>query len=1536
MQTGSSPERHEPREFGSDEHFDQVSDAGRSEPDYDCDLGQTSSGTDGRATAGGRNSLLLLDEEREELERTARLASQELEVAKRRERRVRQCEAVSQGFLAEAALREVEAQHATDAWHRVEETLSDELQELEKEAALIREIGGAEDAALNEVVEEVRVVKSKVDEVAKLQKEVLDEVSEREIEAITRQIEFEESTAKASEEDEEEVEEPELEPESEPSNTSKLPNSIARGDNVTAEGDNTGVGRRTGGKKPKRVTSRSAIAHSIARRERAADRMDTVDDKTVDLLNGARARGKNRMLSRVARLQNDLKGIPSQEKAALDELQLLIAEEKIKHSEDEALILQRIRDIAKQKRDRNDAVRRGIAADAKKHQGRAYRATRGRGKAEHTAKRPGEPDSDSSEDSSSCSTASDEAAGDTSESHVVNGRAKHSRRRRSSVVGIPGFTPTNLSKNGLLAKPIDYDVDDFTTEDWGIVVERLARKRDELLKKVQRKARRDDRKDERAHTLAESALRRVHDARRGAAQAKKRVLEDVLQYAPDTAEERRARAQRKLKELQASEELDEATMQQEKKELANLEAAARADRNARRAHVDTLTTAYADEIKQLRAAKSKKHVIDASARRIPLETPGNVRKAAKPSQSGGTQQKTSGEDGLGYDIDPYRPNGPQGGNFGQGMRFGKAQQGYDGDWDGLPAYGSVETGRRHVFLSEQKGDAAWELFLAERARVREALRVKREAFADARAAEELERSLSWREWLRLQRLENLREERERLKRLRELAGKQAKWRDQLLARLRGKEEREMEEKRRLQQAIADRQIRVDRFLRGRQQAADRAKEEKMQTLHERTRRMQQREREAELRLVSLRQEEAAQRIERQRTARVGGVKHRKRSGDVTGSPHVVFTGTEGHQSGRTGKIGISTRRAVQLSRKERETIEKEQFDREAARLRDLAEAKRLRGKLLTLLRNRLEDLQSGTVVQGVPESSQRDLRQFEREKRKAEQEKILAEKARQQARLRARIEHDRHASELRRAFILEQHALAKQQRLHSKANAPVYVGVSEDNVSTAFSSTGHPVVIQAFPSKPVNGAPSRTGRLASTNGTDRGLASIVEENTGSQARSFAPFIVTGYKPGGTAGNTARRRSVSNQQKRVRPAEQVEFDLSPDVTSLRTQRQSHALVCSDDVEDRLESTAWRLESEEFHERAAEYEKLRMSTRAVYLSECTRGRMKPNSLFTKACSDKPMHFVLKELDLGSNYVASITPFLDIIRLSKGMKRIMLRDNGLRNEDVRSLAETLQDHPSIEELDLTGNKHLTVVAGRLLLSLVQYRQRMTAVRLQGTNVPSNVVQQISRCLDWNAQGRQIAPGQVQMAAKMFDEIDTDNDGIVSAVEAEQYGKKHAQAQAMPLRRASLASGASTDVRFLQKLRNAATARDIMRVATDSTKVTFPEFLQAVFPQCPKTQILQAAATRPLASDAPQHPSPNDKSAQRRSFARTPQVSSTEIDTFFHNYAQDGYLSLEQLAAGLGESDTAKLHPIFLAFDSDEDNLLTLDEFREFMSAV
>ena len=117
------------------------------------------------------------------------------------------------------------------------------------------------------------------------------------------------------------------------------------------------------------------------------------------------------------------------------------------------------------------------------------------------------------------------------------------------------------------------------------------------------------------------------------------------------------------------------------------------------------------------------------------------------------------------------------------------------------------------------------------------------------------------------------------------------------------------------------------------------------------------------------------------------------------------------------------------------------------------------------------------------------------------------------------------------------------------------------------------------------------------------------------------------------------------------------------------------------------------------------------------------MHPNSLLRAQLPDRPGVALGEELDLSRNYIGDkgFAPLLLVIQRSPSLQRLVLADNGLRNNAVRMLCAVAAAHPSLHHIDLSDN-YISEGAGAALLHLAEENSRITSIEMGNTRIAAD----------------------------------------------------------------------------------------------------------------------------------------------------------------------------------------------------------------------
>eukprot|EP01028_Stygiella_incarcerata_P011338 TRINITY_DN6360_c0_g1_i1.p1 TRINITY_DN6360_c0_g1~~TRINITY_DN6360_c0_g1_i1.p1 ORF type:complete len:217 (+),score=86.11 TRINITY_DN6360_c0_g1_i1:142-792(+) len=107
---------------------------------------------------------------------------------------------------------------------------------------------------------------------------------------------------------------------------------------------------------------------------------------------------------------------------------------------------------------------------------------------------------------------------------------------------------------------------------------------------------------------------------------------------------------------------------------------------------------------------------------------------------------------------------------------------------------------------------------------------------------------------------------------------------------------------------------------------------------------------------------------------------------------------------------------------------------------------------------------------------------------------------------------------------------------------------------------------------------------------------------------------------------------------------------------------------------------------------------------YVELCERNSVTPNSYLLQLFETHELHEI-DVVDLSHNYIGDrgVLPLLEILGQCQKLKKLILKENGLRNNAAIAIAHAFLDHPSLTSIDLSGNQ-ISATGGKALLELLQ----------------------------------------------------------------------------------------------------------------------------------------------------------------------------------------------------------------------------------------
>ena len=147
----------------------------------------------------------------------------------------------------------------------------------------------------------------------------------------------------------------------------------------------------------------------------------------------------------------------------------------------------------------------------------------------------------------------------------------------------------------------------------------------------------------------------------------------------------------------------------------------------------------------------------------------------------------------------------------------------------------------------------------------------------------------------------------------------------------------------------------------------------------------------------------------------------------------------------------------------------------------------------------------------------------------------------------------------------------------------------------------------------------------------------------------------------------------------------------------------------------------------------------------LSPRKDGGLPPLSPMLECSSETLQLSPRNNLNVGIQYLdlsgrvgpTGLTAVLPLLQCARNLCHLNLGGNNLGDRSIGKLIGLLQDHPNIEELDLSNNP-ITSKAGQQLLELAASNRRLVQINVTGTAVRSSVIKQIKAQLQSNLQGK------------------------------------------------------------------------------------------------------------------------------------------------------------------------------------------------------
>jgi Ran GTPase-activating protein (RanGAP) involved in mRNA processing and transport len=159
----------------------------------------------------------------------------------------------------------------------------------------------------------------------------------------------------------------------------------------------------------------------------------------------------------------------------------------------------------------------------------------------------------------------------------------------------------------------------------------------------------------------------------------------------------------------------------------------------------------------------------------------------------------------------------------------------------------------------------------------------------------------------------------------------------------------------------------------------------------------------------------------------------------------------------------------------------------------------------------------------------------------------------------------------------------------------------------------------------------------------------------------------------------------------------------------------------------------------------------SLKELYDETCRESHVHSNSLLLASLPDRQGAGLAQDvLDISRNYLGDkgLLPLLQVVQRSTTLKRLILSENGLRNNAVKQVCAVAAKHPSLTGIDFSDN-YISEGAGQAILDLVEENHRISFIGINNTKIPAELRVSIKNRVHANGVESGAASGQSDVPA-------------------------------------------------------------------------------------------------------------------------------------------------------------------------------------------
>lgn len=151
------------------------------------------------------------------------------------------------------------------------------------------------------------------------------------------------------------------------------------------------------------------------------------------------------------------------------------------------------------------------------------------------------------------------------------------------------------------------------------------------------------------------------------------------------------------------------------------------------------------------------------------------------------------------------------------------------------------------------------------------------------------------------------------------------------------------------------------------------------------------------------------------------------------------------------------------------------------------------------------------------------------------------------------------------------------------------------------------------------------------------------------------------------------------------------------------------------------------------------KVAKSLKEVYEEQCKERQVNANSALMSTLPERQGAALPSDVvDVSRNYLGDngALPLLAVVERNAAVRKLVLIENGLRNNAIKALCAMAAKHTGLTSIDVSDN-YISEGAGVALLKLLEENPRITEVGIRNTKIDVELRVKIKDAMERNAHG-------------------------------------------------------------------------------------------------------------------------------------------------------------------------------------------------------